>query len=139
MDIRNHSFYYFSVEFFSECLPIKCKFLKTLRALNAVDDRQVALIELEAKPDIFLPKHLLILPRSLQDSIFDDSSEQCIFLYVLNGEGFLEKDEVDLSENQKLHPIDVGGITLSYEKAKEWQVSKDAIESSKEDMKKFLQ
>lgn len=110
--------YYFSTECFSPELPVHFHFVKTLKALQ---NREVVLIECERKVSNFKTKLLVIIPRNDNESLFNVEKYDQIFVYVLDGKAFVNRESIDLSK-LKNKILDIGGITSSHEKATMWQV-----------------
>ena len=119
MDSTTDELFFFSTEGFSPEFPVKGHFLKSLRNKK---NRETGLFECEHKiwryDDI---KYLVLVPKHFGIGLNDtDNESDPIFVYVLDGTEYVNKNEIGLSPGHKII-MDWGGLTGSLDKAREWQ------------------
>lgn len=115
--------YFFSTEGYSPELPVLCR---TIKKLNATNDREALLVECSEKIKDYGTKYLVLVPKET-DIYFSNLQENPIFVYVINGSEYKDKDFIDLSPNEKI-VMDWGGVSVSLGVANKWQVSKEDAE-----------
>ena len=123
MNIESDSFYYLSTEGFSLELPVAANFVKRLATEN---NREAILIRCARKISRYKTDLLVLVPKSLGDSLFRMNDTDIIFTYVIHGAKYLNKDFIDLKPGSKM-VLDWGAITFSLDIAKKWQVKETEI------------
>jgi hypothetical protein len=121
MIVENDILFFFSTEGYSSGLPVRTHFMKKLKAKN---DREAILVKCDHIISIYKTKYLVFVPKLVGSSFFSINSNDPVFVYVLDGSEYLDKEYIDLSKGTKII-IDLGGVALSLESASKWQVRAD--------------
>jgi hypothetical protein len=122
MDVRNESFYFFSIERWSPLLPTSARFVKALKPTSGDLLRECALIELElsASGGDYPPRYVVIVPRHGHSGIFEGRGT-VEFVNVFDGNAFIDEDFIDLAASD-LKLIDIAGISFDQHESRKWQV-----------------
>ncbi len=67
----------------------------------------------------------------------DTPTKEAVFVYVLDGESYLNKTHIDLNSNNN-EILDIGGITSDINTAREWQFTKEDSNASDQIMKNLI-
>ncbi|MCB1681403.1 MAG: hypothetical protein KDI65_05670 [Alphaproteobacteria bacterium] len=139
MNIKVKQFYYTSTEFAVSDFPVKAQFIRSLKPVSGDLKREVALIKLERETDdksSWFPNDLVITQRHAHGGLFH-TSEDPVFLYVLDGDKYLNETEIDLANARNF--VDIGAISHRKEEAQKWTVSEEgpAHKPSEEFLKQY--
>jgi len=112
--------YYFSTEGYSKELPIKCTYVKTLITAN---NREAVLLDCHKNIKDYKTRYLVIVPRDISTSLFDLEDCDQVFVYVLDGTDYIDRDTIDLAV-QRNNILDIGGVAISEDVALKWQAQR---------------
>jgi len=137
MDIRKNDFYYFSYEFYRSSYPTKCRYIKRLDCVGVNIGREAVLIETAPHSSDFSPEYLVVIPRRIEQSLFNMKEDEAVSLFVFDGRKYIDHSKIDPSPDNET-PIDIGGISGSLKEAQKWQMNLEDKKASQEYMKQHF-
>ena len=116
MNLKDDKLYFFTIEIPCRNLPMECTFMRFLR--NDFN-RKVILIKTNepVQPDNI--SDYVLEPRYQGSSFLEDD---LVFVYVLSGVEYEDRDEIELSEITSSDILNWGGLTNSLVDARKWQI-----------------